>query len=186
MATKKTKVEIYGETSKYERSMRNVKRASQAASRSVTSHWSKTFGTLSKLSAMFGVAGAAGFVAFGKNAIEAGDNIHKLNLRLGMSTESLSQLEHAADLSGIKFETLTMGLQRMTRRVAEAAQGTGEAKGALEELGLSAQYLAGLAPERQFELIADAMLGVTNQSDKVRLAMKLFLRCALAEPKLPI
>ena len=96
MGTKKTKVEVYGETSKYERSMRNVKRTSLSSSQAISGHWSKVFGTLTKLSAMFGIAGAAGFVALGKNAIEAGDLIHKLNLRLGLSTESLSQLQHAA------------------------------------------------------------------------------------------
>jgi len=174
MATKQTKVEVYGETSKYERSMRNVQRVSRSTSQAIGSHWSKMFAMVGKATALFGVAGAAGFVALGKNAIEAGDLIHKLNLRLGISTEALSQYQHMADITGVRFESMTMGLQRMIRRVAEAAQGTGEAKDALKELGLSAQYLASLTPERQFELIADAMLGVTNQSDKVRLAMKLF------------
>ncbi|MBW2989618.1 hypothetical protein KY358_04855, partial [Candidatus Woesearchaeota archaeon] len=49
-----------------------------------------------------------------------------------------------------------------------------EAKNALIELNLSAQDLNELKPEQQFEVIADALKGVENQADKVRLAMKLF------------
>ncbi len=107
-------------------------------------------------------------------SIEAGDKIQKLSIRLGASTEALSQLEHVANLSGVSFNTLTTGMQRMTRRVSEAANGTGEAVKALDELGLSAQALAKIAPEDQFELIAEKISQVEGSSDRVRLAMKLF------------
>lgn len=110
----------------------------------------------------------------GQRTLDAADKIQKLSIRLGASTEALSQLRYVADLSGVSFNTLTLGLQRMTRRVAEAAQGTGEAKDALRELGLDAEKLVLQRPEEQFESIADAMLNVGSQADKVRLAMKLF------------
>lgn len=51
---------------------------------------------------------------------------------------------------------------------------TGEAVGALKELKLEAKDLARLAPDQQFEAIAEAMRGVKIQGDRVRLAMKLF------------
>ena len=126
------------------------------------------------LTGVMGTLSVAGFGIMTKNAIDSADKIGKLSDRLGASTEALSQYQHVAELSGVTFETLTMGWQRMTRRIAEAAQGTGEAKNALIELNLSAQDLNQLAPEQQFETIADALSGVTNQADKVRLAMKLF------------
>jgi hypothetical protein len=123
---------------------------------------------------MVGALGAAGLGAAVSNILEQGDKIHKLSLRLGVSTEALSQLGHAADLSGVSFGALSAGLQRMTRRVAEAAQGTGAAKGALEELGLDAAELNKMEPETAFKKIAEAMSKVESQSDKVRLAMKIF------------
>ena len=67
-----------------------------------------------------------------------------------------------------------MGMQRMIRRVSEAAVGLGEARGALEELRLEAKALNQLTPDQQFLRIADALRGVENQSDRVRLAFKLF------------
>lgn len=125
-------------------------------------------------SAIVGLAGTAGLGYLIKSSIDAADEVGKLSQRLGASTEALSQYRHVADLTGVSFNTLTMGWQRMTRRVAEAAQGTGEARNALIELNLSAQDLSRLAPEQQFEVIAQALSGVETQADKVRLAMKLF------------
>lgn len=124
--------------------------------------------------ALVALTGAAGFGAFIKVQIDAADKVGKLSTKLGISTEALSQYQHVANLSGISFDQLTMAMQRMTRRTAEAAQGTGEAQGALRELNLDAAELAGLAPENQFEVIADRLAGVTNQSDRLRLAFKLF------------
>jgi hypothetical protein len=118
----------------------------------------------------------AGFAvkSFIQSTVDAGDKIQKLSDRLGATTEALSEYKHVAQLSGVTFETLTMGWQRMTRRVAEAANGMGEAREALRELGLDAGRLARLSPEKQFEILADALAGVESQSDKVRLVMKLF------------
>jgi uncharacterized membrane protein len=102
------------------------------------------------------------------------DQQAKFAQRIGISTEALGGLEHAADLTGVSQQNLQLGLQRMTRRLAEAAQGTGEAKGAIKELGLEADDLVKLGVDDQFIAIARAMSGVENQSDRVRLAMKLF------------
>ena len=118
--------------------------------------------------------GVGAFGAMVKSALDAGDQIQKLSIRLGASTEALSQYQHVADLTGVTFEALTTSWQRQTRRIAEAAAGTGAAKKALEELGLSAQALVALAPEKQFEVLADAVSNVALESDRVRLAQKLW------------
>ena len=117
---------------------------------------------------------AVGFTSFISGSIDAADKIQKLSLRLGISAEALSQYKFVADQTGVTFQILTTAFQRQTRRIAEAAQGTGEAKDALKELGLSAEALNKLAPEEQFEIIADRIDSLANQSDKVRLAMKLW------------
>ncbi|MCP4100461.1 MAG: hypothetical protein GY750_03380 [Lentisphaerae bacterium] len=128
----------------------------------------KAFGGLAAL------VGGIGFTHLIKSSLDAADEMQKMSQRIGASTEALSEYKHVADLTGVSFRTLTMGWQRMTRRISEAAQDTGEAKNALKELGISAKELNKLAPEQQFEVLADAMAKVTSQSDKVRLSMKLF------------
>jgi hypothetical protein len=118
--------------------------------------------------------GIAGIGFLVKKSLNATDALGKMADKIGIGTAELGGLRHAAELTGIATNTLDMGLQRMVRRVSEAAAGTGEAKGALIELGLSAKALNDLSPDQQFKAIADAMAGVTEQGEKVRLAMKLF------------
>lgn len=121
-----------------------------------------------------GAAGAAITAKLVASGLQSVDSLAKVSSRLGIATEDLAALRFAAEQTGVSTSTLDMAMQRMTRRVAEAAQGTGEAKGALKELGLSAEALANQAPDKMFREITAAMQGVGNQSDKVRLAMKLF------------
>ena len=106
--------------------------------------------------------------------LAAGDEVQKLSQRIGASTEALSEYRHVANLTGVTFRELAIGWQRQTRRIAEAAQGTGEAKNALRELNVSVKDLARLRPEQQFEVLADAISGVAEESDRVRLAQKLW------------
>ena len=89
--------------------------------------------------------------------------------------QALIGLQHAAEQAGIATTTMDTSLQRMVRRISEVnATGAGVAKNALAELGLSVKELASLRPEEQLGKIGDAMNGMANQSDKVRLAMALF------------
>ncbi|WP_425401264.1 phage tail tape measure C-terminal domain-containing protein [Algiphilus sp.] len=117
---------------------------------------------------------AGGFIAITARSLEAQDAVGKLAERLGASVEELSGLQFVAEQTGVKVETLNMGLQRMVRRISEAAQGSGEAKGAIEELGLSATRLNQMRPAEQFRAIADEIAGIENPADRVRIAMRLF------------
>lgn len=118
-------------------------------------------------------AGAAAVIMV-KQQLSAIDSLAKTADKLGTTTEALAGFRLAAELTGVSVNTADMALQRMVRRLAEAAQGTGESKAALEELGLSAQRLSQLAPTAAFAEIAEAMKNVTNQADRVRLSFKLF------------
>lgn len=109
-----------------------------------------------------------------KSQIDYADSLHKMNLRLGVSTEALSEYNYVAGLSGVEFNTLSTAWQRQTRRIAEAAQGTGVAVKALDTLGLSAKELSQLKPEEQFERIAAALESIENPGQKAALAMQLW------------
>ncbi|POP53060.1 hypothetical protein [Zhongshania marina] len=119
-------------------------------------------------------AAAAGSAVLIQRQLELIDNTAKTSDKLGIATERLTALRVQAELTGVAQGTLDMALQRMVRRLAEAAEGTGEAKGALAELNLDAKELAKLSPDKQFAAIADALEGVESQGDKVRLAFKFF------------
>lgn len=102
------------------------------------------------------------------------DALGKTAAKLGDTTQDLKEFGIAATLSGVGSDQANVALQRMTRRLAEAAQGTGEAKNAIAELGLNAADLASQRPSQAFEAISSALAEIPNASDRVRLAMKFF------------
>ena len=112
--------------------------------------------------------------ALSKKTAESIDKVGKFSQRIGISTEAMSKMNYIAGQSGISVDTMGMSLQRMTRRVSEATMGMGSGKASLEELGVSMKAIKNLTPDKQFKMIAEAMEGVSNKSDKVRLAMGIF------------
>lgn len=134
----------------------------------------KLVGTSTKAMVGFGAAGVAAYASiYAKNA-EFIDLQAKTADRLGITTQALGGLQHAANLYGASNEELTKSLQRMQQGLGQVAQtGTGEAKYALEGLGLAIEDLQGLAPEEQFKVIADKLKDVEDQSQKVYIAQSL-------------
>jgi len=142
---------------------------------SVTSGLKKVTGAVfSMRTALVGVAGVAGFGLLVKSSLNATDSLAKTASKIGTTTEALSALRYAADITGIATTTMDMALQRFTRRTAEAAKGTGEAKGAIRELGINAQELNRMPLDQRMLALADAFSGVKSESDRLRLAFKLF------------
>jgi hypothetical protein len=106
----------------------------------------------------------------GQNA----DALGKFSDRVGIAVEEMQKLEFHAELTGTEVGVLRKGLQNMVRGIADAADGTGEAKDALNKLGLSATFLKKLSPEKQFMMIADALETVENKVDDVQIGYDLF------------
>ncbi len=133
-----------------------------------------TSSIFSMRTALVGVAGAAGFGYLVKSSLNSADALAKTSAKIGTTTEALSKLRYAASITGVEANTLDMAMQRFTRRTAEAAAGTGEAKAAIAELGLNAKKLQQLPLDKQMQALSEAFSNVENDSDKLRLAFKLF------------
>lgn len=156
---------------------KHLERGLAKSTRKVQDFAKKSIKQLKKITKI-GLAGlAAGFTGviyqINKTSAEL-DVLVKTSEKLGTSVAALQKLQYQAELSGVSASTLNMALQRMVRRVSEAAVGTGEAVNALKELNINAESLAKLSPDKQFQEIAKAFKNIGNQGDKVRLAMKLF------------
>lgn len=123
---------------------------------------------------IFALVGGA-FLALGAASAKAIDDQVKFAEVIGTTQGALAGLGLAAsELSGVTDTQLNMALQRMTRRIAEAAQGLGEGKQAIKDLGLDAKKLAEQDPAETFRQIGDAISRVPEQSERLRLAFKLF------------
>ena len=157
-------VSVYAKTEKFNRQM--------SASARIVQGFSATVKTAA-------IAAAGAFAAFAagrglKDAFESIDNASKSAQKLGMTTEALTGLQHAGNLAGVGIEQMDKALVKLTRTSQEAAMGSGEARDAFKMLGLDAQRLARMSPDKRFLAVADAMKAVGNQGDKIVLAQKIF------------
>ena len=105
-----------------------------------------------------------------------GDALEKMSRRTGVSTEALSELGYAAELSGADLETLEVGIRKMQKTLKEAQDGSKSAGEALAALGLRAADFAGLSPEKQFELLADRISRIADPTVRAGVALELFGR----------
>lgn len=133
------------------------------------------------LAALAGAAVAAGLaVATGvKQAIDRADELAKASQKWGVPIEQLSALKHAADLSGVSFESLGTSLSKLSRNMSEAAGGgTSEAARAFEALGISVKDSSGnLKSSQQVMLeVSDKFKGMEDGAGKTALAMAVFGR----------
>ena len=119
-------------------------------------------------------AAAGATAALVKMRMSAVDNLAKTADKLGVTTEALAGLQHAAQLSGVSTQQFDKALQNMGVQVANAAKGTGLAVRALDDLGINALALSQLPLDQQMHEVAKAMEGVENQSERVRIAYELF------------
>ncbi|MCP3916141.1 MAG: hypothetical protein GY711_11345 [bacterium] len=147
--------------------------------RKMTRGVSGTLRNLSAVSKRFGgvaLAGAGGALAIAKSTSKAGDEIAKTSRRLGIGVEALQEYRFAAERSGVETRTFDLAMQRMGRRVAEAAKGTGEARGALEELAIAATNADGSVRsiEQLLPEVAAKLGEMEDANARNALAMKLF------------
>lgn len=131
-------------------------------------------GGIFKPLALAGAGGFAGLVAIGQSLGDLGGQIDDISQRTGMSTEAVSELGYAAQMSGTDLGTLEGGLSKMQKLTSEAASGSKSAAGQLRELGLSAANLAGLTPDQQMAAFADAIAKLKSPADRVNAAMSVF------------
>ena len=122
--------------------------------------------------ALIGVTTVGGLAALVDRSISAADAIGKTADKIGVGVEAL---RFAAKASGVEQQTLDMALQRFTRRAAEAAQGTGEAKDALASMGVALRDQDGHLRRREDLLadVADAFARMKDPAERMRLAFKL-------------
>ncbi len=128
-----------------------------------------------RMTAATAAAGGALF-ALVKRFTGGADRLAKTADKLGLPVKTLQQLRYAAGLAGVEQGKLDIATQRFTRRVAEAAAGTGVAKDALAALGIQLKDGNGniRSTEELLFDVADKMAAIEDPAKRVRLAFTLF------------
>lgn len=159
-----------------DRAQRRVQSFSRNSSRSL-GRTSQAWSALASSARAFLPALSAGvLISNVRRVVSELDEIGKTADRLGLTTDALQELRVAAESAGVSANTLDMAMQRFGRRLAEARQGAGEARGALEEMGIALFDADGSARDIESVLgdVANAMQDMTDQTDRNRIAMRLF------------
>lgn len=121
-----------------------------------------------------GLAGLAGLSYFAQQSFSAIDANAKLADSLGTTTEKLTGLHHAGELSGVAINEINGALTRMSRRLEFAAQGGGAAIGTVRKLGLEVDRLKQMDPADAFAEIAEQIRQLPTQAEKGAAAFQLF------------
>lgn len=121
---------------------------------------------------ILGGAASAAVVRFGT----LGDEIQKMSLRTGFSTESLSELRFAMEQSGTSIQGFEVGVRRMTGFIEDAKDGLATSTDAMDKLGVSVEDLVGKKPEEAFFILANSMASVEDEVQKAALAQDVFGR----------
>jgi len=125
------------------------------------------------------VAGlGTGLFAIANSTAKAGDEFQKMSLRLGLSTELLSGMKHAIELSGSSIESLEKGVRTLAKRMSDADDGLAEAKRSFEDLGINVKNADGSLKDLD-TMVMEASQGLANMEDntkRVALAQDLFGR----------
>lgn len=125
---------------------------------------------------LLAAATAVGFAV--KSAIDRADELGKAAQKIGVTTESLSRLAYAADLSDVSLEQLQGGLAKLTKFQAEAAQGGKEAVRTFEAFGIAIKDNEGNLRGTQavLEDFAAVFKALPDGPEKTALALRVFGR----------
>jgi len=120
------------------------------------------------------LAGAAGLGLLVKKSLETNDALAKTADKLGITTQSLAGLQHAANLTGVAQTTLTKALTKQQKAIFNADRGVLTYKQHFDALGLSTEALKQQSPDEQFKTIAEALKNVESQTQKTAIAYDIF------------
>ncbi len=117
---------------------------------------------------------AAGAAVMIRSGLQVVDAQAKLAQSLGTTVESIQVLERAGELAGVSMSGIEQATKDLTRRLSQAAAGTGPAVAALERLGLSASALLALPLDERVGRINQAIEDFVPAAERAAVAGQLF------------
>jgi len=117
---------------------------------------------------------AAAGVAMIRSGLQTVDAQAKMAQSLGTTVASLQVMERAGDLAGVSMGQVEQATVQLTRRLSQAAAGTGPAVDALDRLNLSAEELQRLPLDARIAAIQEALGQFVPEAERAAVASQLF------------
>jgi len=133
-------------------------------------------GQINKMGGVAAVAAVAGIAVLTKNSLDAADAMAKMGARTGLSTDFLQEMEFAASQTGLASEEFADVMKDFTKNVGEAASGNQTMIDTFNQMGVSVRDANGnlKSSEQIFMEVSDGIDGISDQSEKAAIAMKIF------------
>lgn len=125
---------------------------------------------------VLGALSIGAIVSATRAAVEYGDSIAKASAKSGIGAQQFQALAYAAKQSDVEMSALSTSIRMMQTNIDEAATGSKAANATLAALGLTASDLKRLAPEQQFELLAEQISRLEDPAQRARAATEMFGR----------
>ena len=170
LATKKAAVQMAKEFDE------NLKKSEKQAKRT-SKAFKKNFGDAAKGAAIVGaaiLAAGVAVVAFGQKLADLNNQLTDAAARSGIATDTLAGLRLAAEGSGLAFDSLQRGLDRLPTIITELKNGTKGATEAFKNIGITIDQVVDKSPDEIFVLIADRIGKITDPAERSAAAIKLF------------
>lgn len=119
---------------------------------------------------------AAGMVALVKSSIDAGDELSKMSQRVGISVETLSLWNPAAQQAGVSSEAFEKGLRKLSTTMVDAATGGEDAARIFKTIGVEFKNQDGTLRGTDAVLLdlAERFKAMPDGAEKSALAVQIF------------
>ena len=140
---------------------------------------SRRAAAMGKMLAIGAAAGVTAMAYLVKRSIDAADEMSKAALRAGVTTEELSRLAWAGELSDVSLGALTTSMARLNNIMAEVASGGAkDTKAVFDAIGVAVTNADGSLRNSNdvFLDVADVISRMENGAERSALAIQLFGR----------
>lgn len=145
-----------------------LKKAGAAAAK-----WGTGLAKAAAIGAGAAVAAVGGLTAAVLSTAQTLDEIGKKADAIGIATEPLIGLSHAAEQGGASAKVMENALATLQRRAQEGAEGNKTYARAIESMGVSVEKFRALPAEQKLRVIADEIASTTDGARRNALAFNL-------------
>jgi hypothetical protein len=162
----------------FERGLAGIQRNALRTSQAFSSLEAAANGLRAAFAPLAAALSLGGLVSMTMRALEAAGGLGELAEQMGLSVEGLQILQFAAAQTGISQEQLRNGIERLSRKLGEANEGSKEAAKAFENLGILIRDSSGRlrTAEEVLPEIADALKRIPEPAARAAAAVDLFGR----------
>jgi len=148
--------------------MQKLADATKGVGESAKKSTSLLSGMAGQLAGMFTIGAV---VAFGREILQAGDQIQKMADQTGLTVEEVQKLQHIAGQSGTSIESLVGAVQNLQQRLGDDNSG---AAGAIKKLGINLNELKSQTPYQQMVTLAEGIRNIKDPTEQASEAAKIF------------